>query len=153
MIKNITITKDFIDQRDARAEKYNPNGRTLERLKLDIECEVYEWAMIKENHWKEHPSWKVDGVFKGINIDVKFIKTWYNISPKKMVYLLQQRDTTHEFFFCEWDSRPERLLKAGDKVKVNSLGILPYWNLIDIIKPSKFNGFYADVRKELQNAK
>ena len=150
MIKSIPITQDFIDQRDVRAEKYNPNGRSLERLKLDIECEVYEWHQIKTGHWEEHSSWKVDGTFKGINIDVKFIKTWYNIPVKKMVYLLQQRDITHEFFFCEWHSRPERLLEAGDEVKVNTLGILQYWDLIDLIKPSRFNGFYADVRKALK---
>ena len=29
----IPVTQDFIDQRDARAEKYNPRGRTLDKLK------------------------------------------------------------------------------------------------------------------------
>ena len=46
MIIPIQITKDFINQRDARAEKYNPRGRSLEQLKLDIECEVLEWHMM-----------------------------------------------------------------------------------------------------------
>ena len=27
-------------------------------------------------------------------------------------------------------------LKPGDKVKVNTLGILEYWELVDLIKPS-----------------
>jgi len=35
-------------------------------------------------------------------------------------------------------------------VKVNTLGILEYWELMDIIKPSKYNGFYADIRKHLK---
>ena len=151
--KLITVTQDFIDQRDARAEKYNPNGRTLEKLKLDIECEIYEWAMIKEGHWADYDGWKVDGVFNNnVFIDVKFIKTWYNIAPKKMIYLLQQRDIVTDFIFCEWGSRPERLLEAGDEVVVNRLGKIEYWDLINMIKPSRFNGFYADVRKELLNA-
>ena len=149
MIKNITVTKDFIDQRDARAEKYNPNGRTLEKLKLDIECEIYEWSMIKENIWQDHRSWKVDGIFNGEYYDVKFIKQWYNIACKKMIYLLQQRNVCTHFVFCEWASRPERLLEAGDEVVVNRLGKIEYWDLINMIKPSRFNGFYADVRKEL----
>ena len=37
------VTKDFINQRDARAEIYNPRNRSFERLKLDIECEIFEW--------------------------------------------------------------------------------------------------------------
>ena len=35
----IPVTQDFIDQRDARAEKYNPRGRTLDKLKMDIEID------------------------------------------------------------------------------------------------------------------
>ena len=46
MIVDINVTKDFVNQRDARAEKYNPRGRSLEQLKLDIECEIFEWWMI-----------------------------------------------------------------------------------------------------------
>ena len=67
-----------------------------------------------------------------------------------MLYLLKQRDLTDAFFFCEWSDRPSRLLKADDKVKVNTLGLVNYWDLIDLIKPSKFNGFYADIRKHLK---
>ena len=44
MIVDINVTKDFINQRDARAEIYNPRGRSFERLKLDIECEIFEWC-------------------------------------------------------------------------------------------------------------
>ena len=67
-----------------------------------------------------------------------------------MIYLLKQRDITNVFYFCEWNDRPQRLLAPGDKVKVNTLGILEYWELVDSIKPSKFNGFYADIRKHLE---
>ena len=81
MIVDIKITKDFINQRDARAEKYNPRGRTFEQLKLDIECEVFEWHMISKGTWKDHDAWQVDGVDQVWgNVDVKFIKTWYNQS-------------------------------------------------------------------------
>ena len=54
MIVDIKVTKDFINQRDARAEKYNPRGRTFEQLKLDIECEIFEWWMINKGTWKDH---------------------------------------------------------------------------------------------------
>lgn len=151
MIVDIAITKDFINQRDARAEIYNPRNRSFEQLKLDIECEVFEWHMIDKGTWQDHIDWQVDGVDQLYgNVDVKFIKTWYNIPCNKMIYLLKQRDLTDNFYFCEWHERPQRLLVAGDMVKVNTLGILEYWELVDIIKPSKYNGFYADIRKHLE---
>mgnify|MGYP003117058099 FL=1 len=152
MIVDIKVTKDFINQRDARAEKYNPRGRTFEQLKLDIECEIFEWWMINKGTWKDHDAWQVDGIDQlWGNIDVKFIKTWYNVPCQKMVYLLKQRELTDAFLFCEWNERPQRLLVPGDTVKVNPLGILEYWELIDIIKTSKYNGFYADIRKYLNS--
>ena len=150
MIVDIRVTQDFIYQCDARATKYNPRGRTYEQLRLDIECEIFEWWMINKGTWKHHSSWEVDGIDQiWGNIDVKFIKSWYNIPCNKMVYLLKQREITNAFLFCEWHKRPQRVLKPGDKVQVNTLGILEYWELIDLIKPSKFNGFYADIRKHL----
>ena len=150
MIVDIRVTQDFIYQCDARATKYNPRGRTYEQLRLDIECEIFEWWMINKGTWKHHSSWEVDGIDQiWGNIDVKFIKSWYNIPCNKMVYLLKQREITYAFLFCEWHKRPQRVLKPGDKVQVNTLGILEYWELIDLIKPSKFNGFYADIRKHL----
>ena len=150
MIVDIRVTQDFIYQCDARATKYNPRGRTYEQLRLDIECEIFEWWMINKGTWKHHSSWEVDGIDQiWGNIDVKFIKSWYNIPCNKMIYLLKQREITNAFLFCEWHKRPQRVLKPGDKVQVNTLGILEYWELIDLIKPSKFNGFYADIRKHL----
>ena len=152
MIVDIKVTKDFINQRDARSEKYNPRGRTFEQLKLDIECEIFEWWMINKGTWKDHEAWQVDGIDQiWGNIDVKFIKTWYNIPCQKMVYLLKQRELTDAFLFCEWNERPQRLLIVNDVVEVNPLGILEYWELLDIIKPSKYNGFYADIRKYLNS--
>ena len=151
MIVDIKITKDFINQRDARAEKYNPRGRSFEQLKLDIECEVFEWHLIDRGTWKDHNAWQVDGVDQiWGNVDVKFIKTWYNIPCNKMIYLLQQREITNAFIFCEWHDRPQRLLVPGDTVQVNTLGILEYWELIDLIRLSKYNGFYADIRKHIK---
>ena len=150
MIVDIRVTQDFIYQCDARATKYNPRGRTYEQLRLDIECEIFEWWMINKGTWKHHSSCEVDGIDQiWGNIDVKFIKSWYNIPCNKMVYLLKQREITNAFLFCEWHKRPQRVLKPGDKVQVNTLGILEYWELVDLIKPSKFNGFYADIRKHL----
>ena len=150
MIVDIRVTQDFIYQCDARATKYNPRGRTYEQLRLDIECEIFEWWMINKGTWKHHSSCEVDGIDQiWGNIDVKFIKSWYNIPCNKMIYLLKQREITNAFLFCEWHKRPQRVLKPGDKVQVNTLGILEYWELIDLIKPSKFNGFYADIRKHL----
>ena len=100
MIVDIRVTQDFIYQCDARATKYNPRGRTYEQLRLDIECEIFEWWMINKGTWKHHSSWEVDGIDQiWGNIDVKFIKSWYNIPCNKMVYLLKLREITNAFLF------------------------------------------------------
>ena len=152
----IPVTQEFIDQRDARAEKYNPRGRTLEKLKMDIECEIFEWWMIHENKWDDSDRWEIDGICPVYgNVDVKFVKKWYNLSCQKLIYLLRQRDIVETFLFCEWKYRPmdgvaDRLLVDGDTVQVNVLGGLGYWDLIDSLKTSKYNGFYADVKSILR---
>jgi len=146
----INVTQDFIDQREDRAKIYNPGKRSELQLRLDIECEIYEWYMISESKWDDDDRWQVDGVCPIYgNVDVKFVKKWYNITCQKLIYILRQRDITEHFFFCEWSKRPERLLEAGDKVTINLLGAVPYWDLLDNIKTSKYNGYYADVKKLL----
>jgi len=147
-IASIEVTQDFINQREQRAKIYNPGQRSETQLRLDIECEIFEWDMISKGIWDDDDRWQVDGVCSIYgNVDVKFIKKWYNIPCQKLIYILRQRDITETFFFCEWNYRPERLLEDGDQVKVNMLGALPYWDLLDNIKTSKYNGYYVDVKK------
>ena len=143
----IHITQDFIDQRDKRGEKYNPRGRSKEQLLRDIECEAFEWHMIKTKKWANYDGWQVDGgcPIYG-NVDVKCIKEWYNIPCKKFVYLLQQRNYIDHFLFVEWNERPDRLLVAGDNVSMNVLGAIEYWDVINNIQVSKYNGFYLRAR-------
>tara|TARA_R110000824_G_C14887162_1_gene644033 strand:- start:350 stop:529 length:180 start_codon:yes stop_codon:yes gene_type:complete len=47
------------------------------------------------------------------------------------------------------DGVADRLLVDGDTVQVNVLGGLGYWDLINSLKTSKYNGFYADVKSIL----
>ena len=73
----IKVTQDFIDQRDERSKKYNPRGRDGIQLRMDIECEIFEWHMIKEHKWQDDTRWEIDGVCPVYgNVDVKFIKKW-----------------------------------------------------------------------------
>jgi len=145
---SITVEQDFIDQRDERSKKYNPRGRTGLQLRLDIECELFEWYMIETHKWQGDTRWEIDGVCPIYgNVDVKFIKKWYNLSCQKLIYILRQRKLVDHFIFCEWNERPERLLEAGDEVKVNILGALQYWEALDNLKTSQFNGYYIDVKK------
>lgn len=144
----ITITQDFVDQREERAKKYNARGRSEVQLRLDIECEVYEWFMISSGQWDDDDRWQIDGVCSTYgNVDVKFVKKWYNLTCQKLIYVLRQRDIVENFMFCEWHERPERLLIEGDVVKVNVLGTVDYWNLMDSLRTSQFNGYYVDVKK------
>lgn len=154
MTIEIEVTQDFINQRDERAEIYNPFGRTKERLTRDIECEIYEWYMINvTKEWTDDDRWQIDGVdARLVTYDVKFIGKYYNIGKHKIIYLLRQRDITDKFRFCEWHDRPDRLLVAGDRVSVGIIGDADYWKVIDAIQPSQFNaGYYVDAAKVVRS--
>jgi len=85
------------------------------------------------------------------NVDVKFIDKFYNIAHKKMAYLAWQSTDVETFVFCEWVNRPERLLKAGDEVEINVIGILSYMDFLKNLRPSKFNaGYYVNARQVAQ---
>ena len=145
----ITIDQGFIDQREHRATIYNQGNRTWQQFCKDIECEIHEYVMIKNDVWQDHESWKVDGVAPGIgNVDVKFIDKYYNIGHKKMAYLAWQSTDLDYFVFMEWVKRPDRLLRAGDEVEYRQVGMLSYHEFLKHVRPSKYNsGYYVDVRK------
>lgn len=148
----IKVTQEFIDQCYERAEIYNPGTRSKEQLLRDIECEIFEYHMIKTDQWDSHDSWKVDGVSDVYgNVDVKFVHKYYNIAHKKMAYLAWQATDLETFLFVEWVSRPDRLLKAGDEVEVRIVGYLSYMDFLKNVRPSHYNnGYYVDVRKVAQ---
>ena len=148
----ITVDKKFIMQRNKRGELYNPNGRSKERLLKDIECELYEYEMIKKGIWKDDDRWEIDGVANFGTVDVKTIRAYYNINRRKLLHILRQRGITDWYVFVEWKSRPKRLLKTGDKVEFNYIGKTSYEDLIKGLKVSfKTEGYYYDARKEAKN--
>ena len=151
----ITVTDEFIAHRTAKAGIYNGRGRSEEQFLMDLDCEIYEWHMINSNIWLDSNDWKIDAVVPDPDgykaVDVKFISKWYNISCTKMHNILQQRRILDGYLFCEWTSRPNRPLQAGDEVEFKEIGYIEYEDLVDEIKVSrgKWGGFYADVRKAL----
>ena len=145
------VDKDFLAHVDKKMKLYNPRGRTKDKLRMDIECEIHEFNQIKRGNWYEHEDWKVDAVTDIGNIDVKFINKWYNVSCKKMLNLIQQRRDVDYYHFFEWLERPNRPLREGDEVSYRELGILHYDEVMDNLQTSQFNGFYVDVRKMLYN--
>lgn len=148
----ITVDKAFIMQRNERSKLYKPNGRPMNRLLLDIECELYEYAMIKKGKWKDDDRWEIDGHTEFGSVDVKCIKAYYNINRKKLIHILKQRGLVDYFYFIEWKDRPTRLLKTGDKVEFNFIGKLPYEELLKKLQISfKTEGYYVDVRKAFKN--
>ena len=148
----ITVDKKFIQQRNKRAKLYNPNGRSKERLLMDIECELYEYEMIKKGRWKDDDRWEIDGITPTGNVDVKCIKAYYNVNRRKLLHILKQRGTTDYFLFIEWVKRPDRLLKTGDSVEFKVIGRLTYEELIKNLKVSfKAEGYYVDARKVSKN--
>ena len=147
------VQRDYIVKRNQRGKIYKPYGRSKDRLLKDIECEFYEYEMIRKGVWKDDERWQVDGYCKELGgVDVKCIKRYYNISRQKLLYLLKQKGHTNTFFFIEWKERPERLLKTGDTIEFNRLGPIGYGTLIDNVKVSfKGDGYYVDVRKLLRS--
>ena len=148
----ITVDKKFILQRNKRAKLYNANGRSKERLLKDIECELYEYEMIKKGIWKDDDNWQIDGHTDFGSVDVKCIKGFYNINRKKLLHILKQREYVDYFYFIEWKERPERLLKTGDTVEFNYITKVSYEELLKYIKVSfKTEGYYFDARKAPKN--
>lgn len=143
----IKIKKSFIDQCNERAKIYKAGpGRTQEKLRRDIECEVYEWYMIDSKQAKDHDSWKVDMILPNLGkVDVKLISKYYNIGCKKFLHILDQEGEVDNFLFVSWVKRPDRELKAGDTVEIKILGHMSYNQVRSNVKTSRFNGYYVDV--------
>ena len=143
----IEITQDFVDQCDERATRYNANGRDSMKLRRDIEAEVFEWHMINTGQWQDHESWKVDGVCPEVgNIDVKIIPgKYYIIKGSKLMHLAWQATEMPSFMFMHWVDRPDRILKAGDKVTLEHVQTLNYPTFMSRILISKFGGHYVKV--------
>ena len=144
------VPAEFIEQRAERKDKYNPRGRDDRRHLMDIDAELYEFYHIWETGGLFHDDerWEVDMTLDDYFIDCKCITKWYNISQMKMCYLLRQHGITTHFEFWEWVDRPDRPLEEDDYVQMRKLALVPYWDVMKNIQPSKFNGgYYVDVRK------
>ena len=142
----ITVKRSFVTQCNKRAEIYGANGRTKEKLRRDIEAEIFEWYMIDKDLAKDYDSWKVDMILPNLGkVDVKLISKYYNISCKKLLHIKQQQGEVENYVFIQYLERPDRVLKTGDKVKIRVLGSMSYDELWQNIKVSRFNGYYVDV--------
>ena len=158
----IEVTAEFIKYRTEKQKLYNRRGRDENRFIMDLDCELYEWYMIDMGEWKAHDDWRIDAVLVNAhsaipgedteaNIDVKFIKKWYNLSNTKMLNFVKQHDVIHGYLFMEWVEEPTGQLLEGDIVSVRQVRYLPYSDLANLIQVSrgKWGGFYADVRGTL----
>ena len=149
----IEVTQDFIDYRAEKAEQYNQRGRSDRKFLMDLDAEVLEYYMIKMNVWKPHESWMVDAVdSKGRNLDVKFIRKYWNVSREKTLNLIKQRNIIDYYAFYEWISRPRRPLAAGDSITIGLLGTLDYDFVADNLRKSfkEPDGFYVDVHSAIR---
>ena len=155
MTLQIEVTDEFIAHRSEKAALYNKRGRPQDKFLMDLDAEIFEWYMINTEQWMDDDDWMVDAIIPDPDgykcIDVKFIAKWYNISDTKMHNIIQQRKILDGYLFMEWMDRPDRPLRAGDKVSIREIGYIKYEELLDLIKVSRgqWGGFYADVRKAL----
>ena len=88
----------------------------------------------------------------GRNIDVKFIRKYWNVSREKTLNLIKQRNDVDGYWFMEWVSKPSRPLVSGDEVEVRQVGFLYYGDVADNLRKSfkEPDGFYVDVHKIIQ---
>ena len=56
------VQRDYIIKRNQRAKKYNAHNRSKEKFLRDIECEMYEYEMIRTGAWEDDERWQVDGI-------------------------------------------------------------------------------------------
>ena len=150
----IEVTSEFLDYREACYDRYNQGKRTDDKFLQDLDCELVEWHMIHtKSEWEDVPGWMVDAKIDGKMADLKFVQKYWNISPRRIVNILKQRNDIDEYHFWEWVSRPKRPLAIGDIVKARRVGILPYDMVADNIWPSFKvpGGCYVDIRKLLSN--
>lgn len=148
----IEVSGEFLDYREACFERYNQHKRTDSKFLQDLDCEIVEWHMIHEaKQWKDIAGWMVDAEIDNKKVDLKFVQKYWNISPRRIVNILKQRNAIDEYHFWEWIDRPSRPLALGDVVKARRVGILSYDTVADNIWPSFKvpGGCYVDVRKLL----
>ena len=149
----LKVKPDFIEYRTEKSKQYNQRGRTNRKFLMDLDAELYEWDKLSYGEWQAHPSWMVDAIDEwGRNVDVKFIRKYWNVSREKNLNLIKQRNDVDGYWFMEWISKPSRPLLPGDEVEVNWIGYLGYDVVADYLRKSfkEPDGFYVDVHKILR---
>lgn len=141
-----TVTKEFVNQCVEHAEQYKS---TIEK----VQCELFEYEMIRRGKWKDYPGWAVDGVCPTLgNVDVKMIepngKPWWNIPPPKARNIFRQYDIIDHYFFIRAD-KMFNIFEAGDKVNIEILGYSTYKDVCKNIQVSKTYGYYYDTRRAI----
>lgn len=147
----LQVPSEFINYRTDKAKVYNQRGRSNRRFLMDLDAELFEYIQVwRLGAYDPHPSWMVDFSTKnGLNVDVKFIRKYWNVSREKTLNLIKQRKLLDEYWFYEWIDKPSRPLEEGDGVVVNRIGSLSYDVVADNLKKSykEPDGFYVDVRR------
>ena len=150
----LIVKPEFIEHRAEKALQYNQRGRSDRKFLMDLDAELYEWDKLNYDEWQAHPSWMVDAIDEwGRNIDVKFIRKYWNVSREKTLNLIKQRNDVDGYWFMEWVSKPSRPLVSGDEVEVRQVGFLYYGDVADNLRKSfkEPDGFYVDVHKIIQS--
>ena len=148
-MKYILVTDEFLEHREEKRQIYNKRGRSDRKFLMDLDAELLEWFNIKKGIWKAHESWMVDGIDEdGYNLDVKFIRKYWNVSREKTLNLIKQRHILSHYLFYEWGKKPNRPLEKDDIVPMQEVGMLDYDVVADNLKKSfkEPDGFYVDVR-------
>ena len=146
----LQVSSGFLNYRTDKAKVYNQRGRSNKRFLMDLDAELFEYSQIKKGLYDPHASWMVDfSTRNGMNVDVKFIRKYWNVSREKTLNLIKQRKMLDEYWFYEWIDKPSRPLEEGDEVIVNLIGKLSYDMVADNLRKSykEPDGFYVDVRR------
>jgi hypothetical protein len=163
-LNNVTIDKDFIDYRNNEVERNRKVDisrgyyRDDATLKMHADCTILEYLLIN-NQIVEPPShrWRHDFKLFGLKLDAKRVYQWFSVPDYKLIQYLEsvkQNELTH-FMFWNYNFKPSSPFKEGDSIGFIFLGLKSVQEVMNELKPSKYNegkDYYYGVYKHEKSA-
>lgn len=136
------VDQQFIDERDAKADKYNARNRSRERHLFDLDCEFFEYKVTQSHMFSDFT------LANGISHDLdhpELGKVEVKCTNGKYVSL-SENTLKHEFdnlLVFQFKNRPERPFEVGDTIEMEVIGVYQREEFISLSKPSKYSGRFV----------
>lgn len=155
-VNPFTVSKEFIEYRNEMKNSFRSNKRTDFKRLMDADCLALEYLLVNSKA-VEPPTNKLhDFCLHDLLVDVKcIVNNYYNISEEassKLPWMLDgiKKGYLTHFSFIRMD-RPHRPLEIGDIVTFSYIKSFEAKDVLNGLKPSKYNGYYFEVSNERVN--